>query len=80
MTLRSHASHRPAVHGPLTELNLRLSRAYFACEMTGGHLDSGARVTRHFPSGQRDLPICKRCGCPYGAPIHYWSSAKGGKA
>lgn len=64
----------------LTPLNERLNRAYAACELTGGHSPSGETVTREFPTGQRDLPVCARCGCIYGGPKNYWSSSKGGKA
>jgi hypothetical protein len=41
-------------------------------------------VIRPFPTGERELPICRNCGCPYGRVVGYWgdpsAAKKGGTA
>jgi hypothetical protein len=61
----------------LTELNHRLNAAYKACH--GAHVPSGDTIIRSITGLDRMLPICARCGVPFGGPVHYWSSSKGGK-
>lgn len=52
----------------LTPLNERMDRAYARCLSNGGHKPSGQTVSRDFGNHQRELPVCKRCHCPYGGP------------
>jgi hypothetical protein len=51
-----------------TSLNRRLDVAYQKCLDRGGHVASGESVQRDFGNHQRNLPICRRCHCPYGGP------------
>jgi hypothetical protein len=62
----------------LTPLNRSTSRRYDACH--GKHVPSGDTITRAIVGLDRMLPICRTCGVPYGAPVHHWSSSRGGQA
>jgi len=68
---KSHAYRHP--YPGLTALNLATSAAYTRCVTSGGHVDSGDTVTRTFPGGERTLPVCARCGCPYQFPRVTWN-------
>lgn len=52
----------------LSDLNRATSARYYACEMTGGHRPSGEVVRRTFPGRDLELPVCRLCGVPMGAP------------
>ena len=47
-----------------SKLNLRISEKHARCREQGGCVPSGRYVTRPFPYGNVDLPVCKRCGVP----------------
>jgi hypothetical protein len=79
--LRSIRGHRRFLSE--TPLNRRLDAAYQKCLDRGGHLPSGQTVQRDFGNHQRNLPICRRCGCPYGGPRmatarQRWNGTDGG--
>lgn len=65
-------THRPP-RLALTDLNRATSAAYSRCVANGGHVDSGERVTRLYPATVRSLPVCSRCGVPYGGPRTTWN-------
>ncbi len=56
----------------LTPLNEATSEAYQRCH--GHHVPSGLRIVRDFGSQQRELPVCFRCGVPYGVKLAPWLS------
>jgi hypothetical protein len=64
--LKSIKGHRS--FQTFTDLNRKLDAAYQRCLLQGGHVHSGEFVQRDFGNHQRNLPICSRCGCPYGGP------------
>ncbi len=63
----------------LTPLNLATSAVFEACVQAGGHTPSGQYVTRDFVGEMRELPLCQRCGCPYGR-VRAWNGATWGAA
>jgi hypothetical protein len=67
----SHADHRPHRIQNLTALNLATSAAFRRCD--GRHIPSGETVSRIYPATIRVLPVCARCGVPYGGPRTTWN-------
>lgn len=53
-----------ALDADLTALNVRTTQRYQRCQSRGGCTSSGAVVSRSFPMGLVELPLCKRCGVP----------------
>jgi hypothetical protein len=55
----------------LTALNARTTARYNRC--AGRHVASGEVVQRQYPGKMLELPVCRRCSCPYGfPPIKRW--------
>lgn len=53
-----------ALDADLTALNIRTTRRYQRCQSRGGCVPSGRIVSRSFPMGLVELPLCKACGVP----------------
>ncbi len=69
MTLRWSNGHRTFIG--LTDLNRATNAAYARCD--GKHIPSGQTVSRVYPAMIRELPVCARCGVPYGGPRTSWN-------
>ena len=48
----------------ITPLNRKVDRRYAKCQERGGCVPSDVYVVRPFPSGDIELPVCKRCEVP----------------
>ena len=53
-----------ALDADLTALNIRTTQRYRRCQSRGGCVPSGEIVSRSFPMGLVELPLCKRCRVP----------------